>query len=65
MMASFHKQSLINSLQNIRHARNNMSKEDFLNIVNDILQDPNIAIPVLEVASHVSISNFYHNHDKE
>lgn len=43
------------SLQGIREARNNMSKDEFLAAVIRFTGDTNVAIPLLEAASQVSI----------
>jgi hypothetical protein len=43
------------SLQGIRQARNNMSKDEFLAAVLRFTGDANVAIPLLEAASQVSI----------
>lgn len=43
------------SLQGIRQARNNMSKDEFLAAVLRFTGDTNVAIPLLEAASQVSI----------
>lgn len=45
------KQNLIDALQQIRHCRNNMTKEEFFNTINEELSDNNVLIPLLEVST--------------
>jgi hypothetical protein len=49
------KTILENALQDIRRARNNMSKDEFLKTVHDLTNDANVAVPLMEAASVCSI----------
>jgi hypothetical protein len=49
------KSILENALQDIRRARNNMSKDEFLKTVHDLTNDANVAVPLMEAASVCSI----------
>lgn len=45
------KQNLIDALQQIRHCRNNMTKEEFFNTVNEEISDNNVLVPLLELST--------------
>jgi hypothetical protein len=49
------KTILENALQDIRKARNNMSKDEFLKTVYDSTDDANVALPLMEAASVCSV----------
>lgn len=44
------------ALQLLRQARNNMTKADFLAEVRRVTEDANVALPVIEAASQVSLA---------
>jgi len=55
------KQELFSALQHIRHCRNNMSKQDFLESVWEATNDSNVAIPLLEAASVCNMNRIKQN----
>ena len=55
------KQELILALEKIRHCRNNMSKDDFLDTVREATNDNNVAFPLLEAASICSLGRIRKN----
>lgn len=55
------KQKLEQALQDLRECRNNMSKEEFLDIVYFATADPNVAIVLMEAASVCTLQRLQKN----
>ena len=56
-----YNQMIIQALEMLRTARNNMSKEDYLFAVMKSTMDANIAMPLIEASSQVSIRRLQQN----
>lgn len=55
------EQTLIDALQQIRHCRNNMTKNEFHRIINKAINDNNVLIPLIELSTHCTMQRLKEN----
>jgi hypothetical protein len=58
------EQTLIDALQQIRHCRNNMTRNEFHRVIDNNIDDNNVLLPLIELSTHCTMQRLNENAKK-
>jgi hypothetical protein len=59
------EQTLIDALQQIRHCRNNMNKDEFRRVIDKTIDDNNVLVPLIELLNQCTMQRLIDNVKRE